>query len=43
MPTFAEIIAAVTDFLVDYQLLIAAGAVTGIAGTLYARFQRGGR
>lgn len=43
MPTFAEAMSAVSALLTDYGFLVAAAAVVGIGGSLWARLQRGGR
>ena len=43
MPTFTEIVAAVSDFLADYQIFLAAGAVIGLSIWAALKFVKGGR
>lgn len=43
MPTFAEILTSITDFIADYAVFFAAGTVVGLMVAAAKRLAKGGR
>ena len=43
MPELTEIITAVTDFIADYVIFVAAGGIIGLAAYVFGRFAKAAR